>query len=70
MALAFLNIRGLQSHIDELRSFVMDNGVQSMAINETKLSKHGGCQLLYAEFRKNRYRSWEIFLFSGTRENE
>ena len=38
MSLAFLNIRGLQSHIDELRSFVVGNGVHIMAINETKLS--------------------------------
>ena len=39
MALAFLNIRGLQSYIDKLRSFVMGNGVHIMALNETKLSK-------------------------------
>ena len=39
MSSTFLNIRGLQSHIDELRSFVMGNGVHIMTINETKLSK-------------------------------
>ena len=37
MSLASLNIRCLQSHIDELRSFVMGNRVHIMAINETKL---------------------------------
>ena len=31
---------------------------------------NGGCQVLYAEFRENHHFSWEIFLFSGTRENE
>ena len=30
----------------------------------------GGCQLLHVEFRENHYFSWEIFLFSGTQENE
>ena len=39
MSSDFFNIRGLQSHIDELRSFVMGNGVHIMAINETKLLK-------------------------------
>ena len=39
MSLTFLNIRGLQSHIDDLRSFAMGSGVHIMAINETKLSK-------------------------------
>ena len=40
MSLAFLNIRGLQKHIDELRSFVSETGIHIMAINETKLSKY------------------------------
>ena len=41
MSLAFLNIRGLQKHIDELRSFVSERGIiHIMAINETKLSKY------------------------------
>ena len=39
MSLTFLNIRGLQSHIDKLRSFVIGNRVHIMVINETKLSK-------------------------------
>ena len=38
MSLAFLNIRGLQWHIDGLRSFVKGKGVHIIAINETKLS--------------------------------
>ena len=40
MSLAFLNIRGLQKQIDELRSFVSERGIHIMAINETKLSKY------------------------------
>ena len=39
-SLAFLNIRELQKHIDELRSFISERGIHIMAINETKLSKY------------------------------
>ena len=40
MSLAFLNIRGLQKHMNELRSFVKEKGIYIMAINETKLLKY------------------------------
>ena len=38
MAVAFLNVNRLTTHIDEIREFVMVKGIHILAINETKLS--------------------------------
>ena len=37
MAVAFLNVNRLTTHIDEIREFVMVKGTHILAINETKL---------------------------------
>ena len=38
MAVAFLNVTRLTTHIDEIRESVMAKGIHILAINETKLS--------------------------------
>ena len=38
MAVAFLNVNRLTTHIDEIREFVVVKGIHILAINETKLS--------------------------------
>ena len=38
MAVAFLNVNHLTTHIDEIRKFVMVKGIHILATNETKLS--------------------------------
>ena len=39
MVVASLNIRGLNTHIDELRLFIRDKGIHVLGINETKLGE-------------------------------
>ena len=39
MVVASLNIRGLNTHIDELRLFIRDEGIHVLGINETKLGE-------------------------------
>ena len=38
MAVAFLNVTRLTTHIDEIKELVMAKGIHILAINETKLS--------------------------------
>ena len=37
--MASLNIRGLNTHIDELRLFIRDKGIHVLSINKTKLGE-------------------------------
>ena len=39
MVVASLNIRGLNTHIDELQLFIRDKGIHVLGINETKLGE-------------------------------
>ena len=39
MVVTSLNIRGLNTHIDELRLFIRDKGIHVLGINETKLGE-------------------------------
>ena len=39
MVVASVNIRGLNTHIDELRLFIRDKGIHVLSINETKLGE-------------------------------
>ena len=38
LTIVSLNVNGLRSHLDEVKSLIYDNGIHILALNETKLS--------------------------------